>query len=133
MFLIPYQSYKLIQLLTERSKYTTDRFVRGDKQPKHIVIMGHIASDRMIHIFRELFHKEQYYRNIRVVILAESEPEPSVEKLLWHPFYKTRIVYLVGTASDKKNLHRVALEDARACFILTDQYPKDKRGTDNSK
>lgn len=132
MFLIPYQSYKLIQLLTKRSEYAGSVSFHSNS-PKHIVILGDISTHRLLHLFRELFHKDQNYRNIRVVILSQKEPAEETKKLLFHPFYKSRIIFLVGSPLKKRDLKRIALAHCTGCLILTDQYSTNVKNTDRRK
>ena len=120
MFLVPFQSYKLIQLLSQPSKFRGHKINRNSNKEKILIIGDHLTYLQITSVFRDLFGAEEGLLNVNVIILSPSEPNEEISYLLFHPFYKKRISYLIGSPLRPDDLIPIPLATIKACFILQD-------------
>eukprot|EP01103_Thecamoeba_quadrilineata_P011852 TRINITY_DN2931_c0_g1_i5.p1 TRINITY_DN2931_c0_g1~~TRINITY_DN2931_c0_g1_i5.p1 ORF type:complete len:879 (+),score=179.64 TRINITY_DN2931_c0_g1_i5:37-2673(+) len=124
ILLIPYQTGRLLSLVSSRRGGVYGGYYKASKGSRHLVIMGEITFTGLVDFFRELYHQEKSnpFRNAQVVILSAKEPSLELKGLLTHPFFEPRVTYLLGTPLAEGDLERVSIQHAHACFVLTDKY-----------
>lgn len=130
MFLIPFQSFKLVSLLSQGKRY---HGTLSAGRAGHVLVLGHITATGVFGLFRELFHKQSAFRNTRVVLLSPVEPDYGTLRLMSHPFYKHRVTFLVGSALLPRDLERAKIDSAKACFVLTGRSDVDSARADSGK
>ncbi|CAM4407498.1 unnamed protein product [Leuciscus chuanchicus] len=67
-------------------------------------------------------HVQDYY----VVILCPAEMDVQVRRVLHIPLWAQRVIYLQGSALKDQDLMRAKMDDAKACFILSNRFEVDR-------
>ena len=92
----------------------------------HIIIIGPIASHRLELFAREFFHGDRTetdsLQNVRdLIVLSPEEKSAHVSQLLFDPFYWSRLHYVRGSISSRRDLRRAGFfhENCDSCLIFT--------------
>eukprot|EP00079_Xenopus_tropicalis_P034927 XP_017948698.1 PREDICTED: potassium channel subfamily T member 2 [Xenopus tropicalis] len=74
-----------------------------------------------------IFTWQDYY----VVILCPAEMDVQVRRVLQIPMWSQRVIYLQGSALKDQDLLRAKMDDAEACFILSNRCEVDRTAADH--
>ncbi|KAI4871937.1 hypothetical protein NFI96_016929 [Prochilodus magdalenae] len=66
-----------------------------------------------------------------VVILCPAEIDVQVRRVLHIPLWAQRVIYLQGSALKDQDLMRAKMDDAEACFILSNRFEVDRLAADH--
>jgi len=108
LFIITLQTGRLVSILNSQRKYggsfKFDPSFISKKQ--HIVVLGEIALIGILEFLKELFCEEKHNQNQskKVVIMSNVEPSFELESILSHPFFATRVTFLLGNSMSQKDL-----------------------------
>ncbi|KAJ1343147.1 hypothetical protein BSLG_002173 [Batrachochytrium salamandrivorans] len=120
---VPYQTGKILELYNSLSRYQRVSHQASSNHP-HVILSGGITASSLVDFCREYFIADQLGT---IVILNTQEPNIEIRRLLSHPFYRNRLIYLRGDLMSVHDLKRAAAQYATALFLLNTQSP-DKLG-----
>ena len=84
----------------------------------HVILAGDITYSSIIDFCREFFMIDEI---ATVVILSNVAPIIDIRRLLNHPFYRARIVYVQGSMLSHTDLKRAQADYATGMFILANE------------
>ncbi|RKO91275.1 hypothetical protein BDK51DRAFT_27124 [Blyttiomyces helicus] len=111
---VPIQTGKLAEIYNSSSPYQRAKYNPSSKH-SHVVLSGTVTYSAVIDFCREYFESDP---DGHVVILDQCEPSLDMRRLLRHPFYRNRVVYLWGTPLSVPDLRRASVMYATAIFLL---------------
>ncbi|EQC39532.1 hypothetical protein SDRG_02970 [Saprolegnia diclina VS20] len=124
---LPLQISRLSDVLNRVSAY--DRAYRAIPQANaHVLVVGDVAPSALEFFLHTFFCANPMTWNTTVVVLAPGPPSRGLQRLLLHPKYEPRVVYLSGSPMLQADLHRASILVASACYILT-RTPLDDTAT----
>lgn len=127
----PLAAYQTARLIYLRSLYDPRKGGLGKvPQRVHLVVTGSIHFTNTLALFREMFHPERQIRNISVCLLSSEPPDPELEWLLQHPFYRERVTFLIGNSLSPADLIRARADVARMVLVLGPPTAESVRPTD---
>uniref|UniRef100_A0A8C7IVP1 Potassium sodium-activated channel subfamily T member 2b n=1 Tax=Oncorhynchus kisutch TaxID=8019 RepID=A0A8C7IVP1_ONCKI len=98
---------------------------------KHVVLcVSCLKIDLLMDFLNEFFahpRLQDYY----VVILCPAEMDVQVRRVLHVPLWAQRVIYLQGSALKDQDLMRAKMDDAEACFILSNRFEVDRFAADH--
>uniref|UniRef100_A0AAY5EN67 RCK N-terminal domain-containing protein n=1 Tax=Electrophorus electricus TaxID=8005 RepID=A0AAY5EN67_ELEEL len=98
---------------------------------KHVVLcVSCLKIDLLMDFLNEFFahpRLQDYY----VVILCPAEIDVQVRRVLHIPLWAQRVIYLQGSALKDQDLMRAKMDDAEACFILSNRFEVDRLAADH--
>lgn len=112
---IPWQTGKIIEIFNSMSKYQRARHY-PKRGTSHVILSGDVTYSTIVDFCREFFAVDQVGT---VVILSDTEPAIEVRRLLNHPFYRSRIIYLQGNILSAPDLQRAQMGYSTGLFILS--------------
>jgi hypothetical protein len=115
---------KLIALVRINDKYNA-ALRWQDEEAHHVVVSGAITHDSLEHVLRELLTSNKGRAGLRVVVVLPTAPSIDVEQLGRDPRFVVNLQLVVGSLLLKKDLERVRMRNAAACFLLADKYAVD--------
>ncbi|KND04243.1 uncharacterized protein SPPG_01674 [Spizellomyces punctatus DAOM BR117] len=119
---VPIQTGKIAEIYNSTSAYQRAKY-SPESEHAHVILGGTVSYTAVIDFCREYFVADP---EGHVVILNEEEPSLDVRKLLRHPFYRNRVIYLRGTALSIPDLRRAQATFATALFLLNLDSPSDE-------
>ena len=111
---VPYQTSKIVEIYNSLSRYQRASYSASSDKP-HVIVSGTITSSVLIDFCREYFVADPIGV---IVILHTDEPDLYMRRLLNHPFYRNRLVYLRGNLMSAPDLRRAAAPFATSLFLL---------------
>ncbi|KDO31994.1 hypothetical protein SPRG_03210 [Saprolegnia parasitica CBS 223.65] len=121
------QISRLSDVLNRVSAY--DRAYRAIPQANsHVLVLGDVSPSALECFLHMFFNATPTTWNTTVVVLAPGPPSRGLQRLLFHPRYEPRVVYLSGSPMLQADLHRASIMVASACYILT-RTPLDDTAT----
>ncbi|KAI8917846.1 hypothetical protein DFJ77DRAFT_458043 [Powellomyces hirtus] len=122
---VPIQTGRIAEIYNSTSAYQRAKY-SAETEHCHVILAGTVSYTAVIDFCREYFVADP---EGHVVILNDEEPNLDVRKLLRHPFYRNRVVYLRGTALNVGDLKRCQAHVSTALFLLNlDATPADDAG-----
>ncbi|KAI9096539.1 hypothetical protein DFS34DRAFT_680664 [Phlyctochytrium arcticum] len=121
---VPIQTGKIAEIYNSTSVYQRAKYA-PKMDHAHVILSGTVSYTAVVDFCREYFVADPVGH---VVILVEDEPSLDVRKLLRHPFYRHRVIYLRGTALSIPDLRRAQAMFATALFLLNLDSPSDENG-----
>uniref|UniRef100_H3BBU5 Potassium sodium-activated channel subfamily T member 2b n=1 Tax=Latimeria chalumnae TaxID=7897 RepID=H3BBU5_LATCH len=77
------------------------------------------------------FKNEKLSQDYYVVILCPTEMDVQVRRVLQIPLWSHRVIYLQGSALKDQDLMRAKMDDAEACFILSNRFEVNQMAADH--
>ncbi|KYR02970.1 calcium-activated BK potassium channel [Tieghemostelium lacteum] len=125
--LIPYHISALMEKLQQDSPFL--RNLSSSGITGHVVLSGDITMSHLLDFLGEFYHERYGKLKKELVILCPNPPDDKMKALLLHPFYKNRLVYLIGSPLFEQDLQRTKISKAEACFLMSPAW--DSGDTDN--
>uniref|UniRef100_A0A3Q1EEY9 Potassium channel subfamily T member 2-like n=1 Tax=Acanthochromis polyacanthus TaxID=80966 RepID=A0A3Q1EEY9_9TELE len=130
LIVLPIQFEQLAFLWMERQKSGGNYSRYRAQTEKHVVLcVSCLKIDLLMDFLNEFFahpRLQDYY----VVILCPAEMDVQVRRVLHVPLWAQRVIYLQGSALKDQDLMR-AMDDAEACFILSNRFEVDRIAADH--
>ncbi|KAJ3024231.1 hypothetical protein HKX48_004504 [Thoreauomyces humboldtii] len=122
---VPIQTGKIAEIYNSTSAYQRANY-SAHREHCHVILAGTVSYTAVIDFCREYFVADP---EGHVVILNNEEPNLEIRKLLRHPFYRNRVIYLRGTALNAGDLRRCQAGVSTALFLLNlDCVPAEEEG-----
>ncbi|KAJ3166328.1 hypothetical protein HDU88_003552 [Geranomyces variabilis] len=125
---VPVQTGKIAEIYNNTSAFQRAKYT-ARLEHCHVILGGTVSYSAVIDFCREYFVADP---EGHVVILNDEEPTLDVRKLLRHPFYRNRVIYLRGTALNTGDLRRCQAQVATALFLLNLDAGVTPAGMDES-
>ncbi|KAF1795845.1 NAD(P)-binding domain [Phytophthora cactorum] len=120
-FLIPVQISAYSYILSRETAF--DKKYEPDKSTQHVLLCGEVENGALLFFLHNWLHKEEERRTRRkVVILAPTLPSNNLRRVLLHPDYEERVIYLQGSAMVAADLQRAAAPTAEYCFVMVKKH-----------
>ncbi|XP_051995662.1 potassium channel subfamily T member 2-like [Xyrauchen texanus] len=131
LIVLPIQFEQLVFLWMERQKSGGNYSRYRAQTEKHVVLcVSCLKIDLLMDFLNEFFahpRLQDYY----VVILCPAEMDIQVRRVLHIPLWAQRVIYLQGSALKDQDLMRAKMDDAEACFILSNRFEVDRFAADH--
>ncbi|XP_056088572.1 potassium channel subfamily T member 2 isoform X2 [Rhinichthys klamathensis goyatoka] len=131
LIVLPIQFEQLAFLWMERQKSGGNYSRYRAQTEKHVVLcVSCLKIDLLMDFLNEFFahpRLQDYY----VVILCPAEMDVQVRRVLHIPLWAQRVIYLQGSALKDQDLMRAKMDDAEACFILSNRFEVDRFAADH--
>uniref|UniRef100_A0A3P8VHX0 Potassium channel subfamily T member 2-like n=1 Tax=Cynoglossus semilaevis TaxID=244447 RepID=A0A3P8VHX0_CYNSE len=131
LIVLPIQFEQLAFLWMERQKSGGNYSRYRAQTEKHVVLcVSCLKIDLLMDFLNEFFahpRLQDYY----VVILCPAEMDVQVRRILHVPLWAQRVIYLQGSALKDQDLMRAKMDDAEACFILSNRFEVDRIAADH--
>uniref|UniRef100_A0AAR2LYQ0 Potassium sodium-activated channel subfamily T member 2b n=1 Tax=Pygocentrus nattereri TaxID=42514 RepID=A0AAR2LYQ0_PYGNA len=131
LIVLPIQFEQLAFLWMERQKSGGNYSRYRAQTEKHVVLcVSCLKIDLLMDFLNEFFahpRLQDYY----VVILCPAEIDVQVRRVLHIPLWAQRVIYLQGSALKDQDLMRAKMDDAEACFILSNRFEVDRLAADH--
>uniref|UniRef100_A0A9J7YAK9 Potassium sodium-activated channel subfamily T member 2b n=1 Tax=Cyprinus carpio carpio TaxID=630221 RepID=A0A9J7YAK9_CYPCA len=131
LIVLPIQFEQLAFLWMERQKSGGNYSRYRAQTEKHVVLcVSCLKIDLLMDFLNEFFahpRLQDYY----VVILCPAEMDVQVRRILHIPLWAQRVIYLQGSALKDQDLMRAKMDDAEACFILSNRFEVDRFAADH--
>ncbi|RKO97349.1 hypothetical protein CXG81DRAFT_13573 [Caulochytrium protostelioides] len=111
---VPIQTGRLADIYKSSSPFQRAAY-HVSSSNSHVILTGSISYTAVIDFCREYFYVDE---EGHVVILTNSDPTLEIKKLLRHPFYRGRVVWLNGSPLSVTDLRRTKLDQATGVFLL---------------
>ncbi|XP_074836250.1 potassium channel subfamily T member 2-like [Carettochelys insculpta] len=128
---LPTQVSRAAFLWVERQKSGGSYSRYRAQTEKHVVVC---VSSRKIDLLMDFLNEfcahprlQDYY----VVILCPTEMDVAVRRVLQIPLWSQRVIFLQGSALKDQDLMRAKMDDAEACFILSNRLEGDRSAADH--
>ncbi|KAI8926291.1 hypothetical protein BC831DRAFT_457242 [Entophlyctis helioformis] len=105
---------KILELYNSLSKYQRAAHQASSSSP-HVILSGSVTPSGLVDFCREYFISDNVGT---IVVLHTEEPNIDIRRLLNHPFYRNRLVYLRGNLMSIPDLRRAAAQYATGMFLL---------------
>ena len=100
--------------------------------PKRHVVLCVCKPDMTLIIdFLNEFYSQEENNYLNTVILTGEAVSPAVKILLKSPAWRNKVLVIIGSTLNKRDLERTNLPLAKACFLLSDRITEDARMSDN--
>ncbi|ETP07776.1 hypothetical protein F441_16107 [Phytophthora nicotianae CJ01A1] len=119
--LIPIQISGYSYILSRETAF--DKKYEPDKSTQHVLLCGEVENGALLFFLHNWLHKDEERRTRRkVVILAPTLPTNDLRRVLLHPDYEERVIYLQGSAMVAADLQRAAAPTAEYCFVMVKKH-----------
>ncbi|XP_066566287.1 potassium channel subfamily T member 2-like [Amia ocellicauda] len=98
---------------------------------KHVVLCVSSLKIDLLMDFLNEFYAHPRLQDYYVVILCPTEMDVQVRRVLQIPLWSQRVIYLQGSALKDQDLMRAKMDDAEACFILSNRFEVDRIAADH--
>ena len=113
---IPWQTGKIIEIFNSMNKYQRAVYsIKSDSS--HIILTGNMNYSSIVDFCREFFIADEISS---IVILSADPPGLNIRRLLNHPFYRNRLLFLQGDLMALPDLKRAQAAYATGMFFLCD-------------
>lgn len=140
LVVVPMELNRLTALLSMQSKYRTT--YKPEHGNAHVLVFGKKTSaNALLEFFTEFYHPDRFVCNtggaadsikIPCVIMSPQEPSEELRALLVNPALQGQVKYVKGSIMNDDDLYRVAADEARACFVLSDKISRNSKKEDSS-
>ncbi|KAM3926113.1 potassium channel subfamily T member 2-like isoform 2-T2 [Leptodactylus fuscus] len=131
LIVLPIQFEQLVFLWMERQK-TGGNYSRYRAQTeKHVVLCVSSLKIDLLMDFLNEFYAHPRLQDHYVVLLCPTEMDLPVRRVLQIPLWSQRVIYLQGSALKDQDLMRAKIDDAEACFILSNRFETDRIAADH--
>eukprot|EP00800_Vazella_pourtalesii_P011626 TRINITY_DN2796_c1_g2_i2.p1 TRINITY_DN2796_c1_g2~~TRINITY_DN2796_c1_g2_i2.p1 ORF type:complete len:1311 (+),score=192.19 TRINITY_DN2796_c1_g2_i2:175-4107(+) len=129
LFFLPQTLTSILELITNsRQDYT---FYHCHTPKKHVILCVCKLDLTLITDFLSEFYSQEENTLLNTVVLTGEPVPPAVNILLKTPAWKNRVLVIIGSALKERDLERVNIRLAKACFLLTDRMTENLRMADH--
>jgi len=137
LVIVPLQTSRVIELVALERKYLGAYIGRPDA--RHIVVAGHLSAEEILGFIKEFYHVN-HTDTLRdgmlptsIVFLSPKDPTPAMEDIINSPALPSNTLkYLKGSLTDDKSMERALLSNAKAVFLLADNFAPPDRDEDSA-
>ncbi|XP_029442659.1 LOW QUALITY PROTEIN: potassium channel subfamily T member 2-like, partial [Rhinatrema bivittatum] len=98
---------------------------------KHVVLCVSSLKIDLLMDFLNEFYAHPRLQDYYVVILCPTEMDLQVRRVVQIPLWSQRVIYLQGSVLKDQDLMRAKMDDAEACFILSNRFEVDRIAADH--
>ena len=98
---------------------------------RHVVLYIRRPDMTLICNFLNEFYSQEENKHLSTVVLTGEEVSPAVKILLKSPAWRNKVLVIIGSTLKERDLERVNLRLAKACFLLSDRITEDASMSDN--
>ncbi|XP_078506411.1 potassium channel subfamily T member 2-like, partial [Lissotriton helveticus] len=131
LIVLPIQFEQLAFLWMERQKSGGNYSRYRAQTEKHVVLCVSSLKIDLLMDFLNEFYAHPRLQDYYVVILCPTEMDLQVRRVLQIPLWSQRVIYLQGSALKDQDLMRAKMDDAEACFILSNRFDMDRVAADH--
>ncbi|XP_072567923.1 potassium channel subfamily T member 2-like isoform X2 [Paramormyrops kingsleyae] len=131
LIVLPVQFEQLAFLWMERQKSGGNYSRYRAQTEKHVVLCVSCLKIDLLMDFLNEFYAHPRLQDYYVVILCPAEMDVQVRRVLQIPLWAQRVIYLQGSALKDQDLMRAKMDDAEACFILSNRFEVDRVAADH--
>ncbi|XP_015204773.2 potassium channel subfamily T member 2 isoform X1 [Lepisosteus oculatus] len=131
LIVLPIQFEQLAFLWMERQKSGGNYSRYRAQTEKHVVLCVSSLKIDLLMDFLNEFYAHPRLQDYYVVILCPTEMDVQVRRVLQIPLWSQRVIYLQGSALKDQDLMRAKMDDAEACFILSNRFEVDRIAADH--
>ncbi|XP_028679181.1 potassium channel subfamily T member 2 [Erpetoichthys calabaricus] len=131
LIVLPIQFEQLAFLWMERQKSGGNYSRYRAQTEKHVVLCVSCLKIDLLMDFLNEFYAHPRLQDYYVVILCPTEMDVQVRRVLQIPLWSQRVIYLQGSALKDQDLMRAKMDDAEACFILSNRFEVDRIAADH--
>ena len=129
LFFLPQTLTSILELITNsRQDYT---FYHCHTPKRHVILCVCKLDLTLITDFLDEFYSQEENTLLNTVVLTGEPVPPAVNILLKSPAWKNRVLVIIGSALKERDLERVNIRLAKACFLLTDRITESLRIADH--
>ena len=129
LFFLPQSLTSILELITSsRQDYT---FYHCHTPKRHVILCVCKLDLTLITDFLNEFYSQEENTLLNTVVLTGEPVPPAVNILLKSPAWKNRVLVIIGSALKERDLERVNIRLAKACFLLTDRITENLRMADH--
>ncbi|XP_064416974.1 potassium channel subfamily T member 2 isoform X2 [Latimeria chalumnae] len=131
LIVLPIQFEQLAFLWMERQKSGGNYSRYRAQTEKHVVLCVSSLKIDLLMDFLNEFYAHPRLQDYYVVILCPTEMDVQVRRVLQIPLWSHRVIYLQGSALKDQDLMRAKMDDAEACFILSNRFEVNQMAADH--
>ncbi|XP_041091745.1 potassium channel subfamily T member 2 isoform X2 [Polyodon spathula] len=131
LIVLPIQFEQLAYLWMERQKSGGNYSRYRAQTEKHVVLCVSCLKIDLLMDFLNEFYAHPRLQDYYVVILCPTEIDAQVRRVLQIPLWSQRVIYLQGSALKDLDLMRAKMDDAEACFVLSNRFEVDRIAADH--
>ncbi|XP_059588334.1 potassium channel subfamily T member 2 isoform X1 [Alligator mississippiensis] len=131
LIVLPIQFEQLAFLWMERQKSGGNYSRYRAQTEKHVVLCVSALKIDLLMDFLNEFYAHPRLQDYYVVILCPTEMDLPVRRVLQIPLWAQRVIFLQGSALKDQDLMRAKMDDAEACFILSNRFEVDRVAADH--
>nr|XP_042700316.1 potassium channel subfamily T member 2 isoform X3 [Chrysemys picta bellii] len=131
LIVLPIQFEQLVFLWMERQKSGGNYSRYRAQTEKHVVLCVSSLKIDLLMDFLNEFYAHPRLQDYYVVILCPTEMDVAVRRVLQIPLWSQRVIFLQGSALKDQDLMRAKMDDAEACFILSNRFEGDRIAADH--
>ncbi|XP_012808573.1 potassium channel subfamily T member 2 isoform X2 [Xenopus tropicalis] len=131
LIVLPIQFEQLVFLWMERQKSGGNYSRYRAQTEKHVVLCVSSLKIDLLMDFLNEFYAHPRLQDHYVVLLCPTEMDLPVRRVLQIPLWSQRVIYLQGSALKDQDLMRAKIDDAEACFILSNRFERDRIAADH--
>ncbi|XP_053573873.1 potassium channel subfamily T member 2-like [Bombina bombina] len=131
LIVLPIQLEQLAFLWMERQKSGGNYSRYRAQTEKHVVLCVSSLKIDLLMDFLNEFYAHPRLQDHYVVLLCPTEMDLPVRRVLQIPLWSQRVIYLQGSALKDQDLMRAKIDDAEACFILSNRFETDRIAADH--
>ncbi|KAM4678127.1 potassium channel subfamily T member 2-like [Discoglossus pictus] len=131
LIVLPIQFEQLAFLWMERQKSGGNYSRYRAQTEKHVVLCVSSLKIDLLMDFLNEFYAHPRLQDHYVVLLCPTEMDLPVRRVLQIPLWSQRVIYLQGSALKDQDLMRAKIDDAEACFILSNRFETDRIAADH--
>ncbi|XP_029441286.1 potassium channel subfamily T member 2-like [Rhinatrema bivittatum] len=131
LIVLPIQFEQLAFLWMERQKSGGNYSRYRAQTEKHVVLCVSSLKIDLLMDFLNEFYAHPRLQDYYVVILCPTEMDLQVRRVVQIPLWSQRVIYLQGSALKDQDLMRAKMDDAEACFILSNRFEVDRIAADH--
>uniref|UniRef100_A0A3Q3IUX2 RCK N-terminal domain-containing protein n=1 Tax=Monopterus albus TaxID=43700 RepID=A0A3Q3IUX2_MONAL len=131
LVVLPMQFEELAYLWMESQKLGGNYSRHRAQTEKHVVLCVSSLKIDLLMDFLNEFYAHPRLQDYYVVILCPTDIDIQVRRILQIPLWSQRVIYLQGSALKDQDLMRAKMDDAEACFILSNRFEVDRIAADH--
>ncbi|XP_066536824.1 potassium channel subfamily T member 2 [Hoplias malabaricus] len=131
LLVLPVQFEQLAYLWMERQKCGGNYSRHRAETERHVVLCVSSLKIDLLMDFLNEFYAHPKLQDYYVVILCPAEMGTQVRRVLQIPLWSQRVIYLQGSVLKDQDLFRAKLDNAEACFILSNRCEVDRTAADH--
>ncbi|XP_063787482.1 potassium channel subfamily T member 2-like isoform X2 [Pseudophryne corroboree] len=131
LIVLPIQFEQLVFLWMERQKSGGNYSRYRAQTERHVVLCVSFLKIDLLMDFLNEFYAHPRLQDHYVVLLCPTEMDLPVRRVLQIPLWSQRVIYLQGSALKDQDLMRAKIDDAEACFILSNRFETDRIAADH--